>query len=117
MQFSRSIGGAVGVSVMGAVLSARLASGLVAEGIDPATVSIDSLIGKVPQSAVVLGDALRHALSGAIHGVFIVAFLVALLALAAVTFAPRGRIAELVAQRSAAPRPAAAEPIQPPASE
>ncbi len=103
VQFSRSIGGAIGVSVMGTVLSTRLASNLIAAGIDPATVSMNSLISKVPQSAVVVGDALRHALAGAIHGVFIVAFFVATLGLAAVTFAPRGRIAELAAQRDGPP--------------
>src|SRR6266498_742207 len=35
VQFSRSIGGTLGVSVMGALLSARLAAGMAAAGLDP----------------------------------------------------------------------------------
>ena len=110
VQFSRSIGGAIGVSVMGAVLSARLATNLLAVGVDPAEVSLNSLLNKTAQSTVAVTDVLRHALAGAIQGVFVVAFLVAALGLVVTALAPRGRIAQLVAQRAEAPSGPATPP-------
>lgn len=102
LQFSRSIGGALGVSVMGVVLSFRLASRLAEAGLDPAAVSVDSLIDPVAQAAssMVMEGTLRTALAGAIQGVFVIAFIVAALGLLATTFAPSGRIAHLIAQRT-----------------
>ena len=100
VQFSRSIGGAIGVSVMGAVLSYGLAANLTAAGIDPATVSLNSVLTKVAEAPVAVTGVLRHALAGAIHGVFLVAFLVAALGLVVTFFAPRGTIAQLLARRS-----------------
>jgi CBS domain containing-hemolysin-like protein len=104
IQFSRSIGGALGVSVMGVVLSLRLAAHLVEAGLDPAAISVDSLLDPVAglASSVVLEGTLRNALAGAIQSVFFIAFIAAALGLVATTFAPRGRIAQLVAQRAGA---------------
>lgn len=98
------IGGALGVSVMGAVLSFRLASRLVEAGLDAATISIDSLLDPVTQAttSLVLEDTLRNALAGAIQSVFVIAFIAAALGLVATTFAPGGRIDQLVAQRAGA---------------
>jgi hypothetical protein len=84
---------------MGAVLSFRLAANLAAAGLDPATVQYTELIDPLARATVAVTSELRLALAGAIHGVFIVAFLAAALALLVTTFAPRGRIAQIVEQR------------------
>lgn len=107
LQFSRNMGGALGVSVMGAALSFGLAQRLAKEGIDPAAISLNSLLDPITQAttSVVLEGALRHALAGAIQGVFVIAFVVAVLALVATSFAPRGRIDQLMAQRNEATSP------------
>jgi MFS family permease len=111
VQFSRSIGGALGVSVMGVVLSSRLVTHLVEAGLDPAAISVNSLLDPVAQAttSLVLEDTLRSALAGAIQGVFVLAFIAAGLGLVATTFAPRGRIDQLVAQRTGANQPG--EPV------
>jgi len=93
VQFARSIGGTIGVSVMGAVLSAGLAS----RGVDAGLV--DQLLG--PQGAgAALDSTLRPALAGAIHGVFLVALAAAAVALLATLFTPPGRVEELAARRA-----------------
>jgi EmrB/QacA subfamily drug resistance transporter len=94
VQFSRSIGGTLGVSVMGAALSLNLAKSLSAMGIDPSTVSVDSLIEPVPGSEIsaALIDSLREALTSAIHAVFLLAFIAAVLALVSTFFTPRERL-------------------------
>jgi MFS family permease len=94
IQFSRSIGGTLGVSVMGAALSARLASNLSAAGLDPKLVS--RLLDPVPGSQLVIDSGARLALADAIHVVFVIAFIAALLGLAAVFFTPRGELKERV---------------------
>jgi hypothetical protein len=96
LQFSRNIGGTLGVSVMGAVLSTRLASSLTAAGIDPATVSLNSLLDPLAgrDAAAGLNDALRHALGVSIQSVFVIAFVAAALALGVSLLAPGGRIEE-----------------------
>lgn len=113
LQFSRSIGGALGVSVMGVVLSFRLAERLVEAGLDPTAISLDSLLDPVAQAntSLVLEDTLRSALAGAIQGVFVIAFIAAALGLLATLFAPRGRIDQLIARRSAAETPGQVEPV------
>lgn len=100
VQFSRSIGGALGVSVMGVVLSVRLAANLIALGLDPGAVSVDSLIEPVG-SAVgsMMEGELRIALAGAIRSVFTIGFLAALLGFVATSLAPRGQIAQLESGR------------------
>jgi EmrB/QacA subfamily drug resistance transporter len=101
VQFSRSIGGVLGVSVMGVVLSAGLARNLQAAGLDPASVSVNSLLDPLAQSSAssALDASLRTALAGATQGVFLLAFIAAVIGLAATAFAPGGRIAQLAAQR------------------
>lgn len=97
VQFSRSIGGTLGVSVLGAVLSSGLASRLLTAGIDPASVSLDSLIDPVAGAGTAaMSGPLRAALSGSIASLFIFASAAAVLGLVAVTFAPGGRIAQLM---------------------
>jgi MFS family permease len=100
LQFSRSIGGTLGVSVMGAALSAGLAAGLASAGIDPQAVSVDELLSPVGRSgaAAQIDGALRDALASGIQTVFIIAFVAAALALLVTFFAPSGRIAQLAAR-------------------
>ncbi|CAG0970849.1 Multidrug resistance protein 3 [Anaerolineales bacterium] len=90
IQFSRSIGGTLGVSVMGAALSVRLASNLSAAGLDPKLVS--RLLDPVPGSELVIDAGVRLAMADAIHIVFVIAFVSALLGLMAVSFTPHGEL-------------------------
>src|SRR5262249_44734040 len=95
IQFSRNIGGALGVSVMGVALSLRLAARLAEAGLDTATISVDRLLDPVASRASSLGveGTLRNALAGAMQGFFVIAFIAAALGLVPTAFAPRGRIA------------------------
>ena len=87
LQFSRSIGGTLGVSVMGAALSARLALNLSASGLDPELVS--QLLDPLPGSQAVINEGARIAVADAITVVFLFAFIAAGLALLATLFTPR----------------------------
>ena len=95
LTFSRSIGGTLGVSVMGAFLASRLASGLIGAGLDPNAVSVDSLLDPLARAS---GNAVDGTLMGivgnAIAGVFIIAFIAALLGLIATSLAPRSQFGE-----------------------
>lgn len=95
VQFSRSIGGTLGVSVLGVVLSSRLASNLAKAGLDPNTVSIDSLLDSIGGVTTALGESLRVAMADAIAFLFILAFVAALLGLIVVLFAPGGKLSQL----------------------
>lgn len=102
VQFSRSIGGTVGISVMGVVLSMGLASRLMAAGLDPNTLSVDSLLnplGSEATTSAVTEGALRTALAGAIGHIFFYAFIAAALGLLVTAFAPGGRISQLAERR------------------
>lgn len=84
MQFSRSIGGTLGVSVMGAALATRLAANLSASGLDPELVS--QLLDPLPGSEAVIDSSLRFAVADAINIVFVIALGAAVLALTTVLF-------------------------------
>jgi EmrB/QacA subfamily drug resistance transporter len=92
MQFSRSMGGTLGVSVMGAALSARLAANLSAADLDPALVS--QLLDPLPGSELVINEGARIAMAGAISLVFVIAFIAAALALVSVFIAPNTELKE-----------------------
>ena len=94
MQFSRSIGGTLGVSVMGAALSARLASNLSASGLDPELVS--QLLEPLPGAEAVINEGARIAVADAITLVFFLAFIAAVLALIATFFSPRTKLKERI---------------------
>jgi EmrB/QacA subfamily drug resistance transporter len=96
LQFSRSIGGTLGVSIMGAILSARFAANLSAAGIATGTVSLSNLLHtRAPGAGLTaLEGAIRGALSDAVGAVFVAALIAALLGLLATLLAPRGRITE-----------------------
>lgn len=95
LQFSRSIGGTVGVSVMGAALSARLA----ASGLDPER--IQQLLNPIRGSQVALDQSVSLAMANSIHIVFVIAAIAAVLALTAVTFTPRAELKERAAEAAA----------------
>jgi MFS family permease len=95
IQFSRSIGGTLGVSVMGAALSARLASNLTASGLDPKLVS--QLLDPLPGAQTVINEGARIAVADAISLVFIIALIAAGLALASTFFTPRTELRERTA--------------------
>jgi EmrB/QacA subfamily drug resistance transporter len=97
LQFSRSIGGAFGIGIMGAILSAIVVTNLVAAGLDAST-SLNSLIDS-PGSDPAVQAMLRDALSAGIRGVFIVGFIASALGLLVTLLAPRGRIAQMSAER------------------
>jgi EmrB/QacA subfamily drug resistance transporter len=92
LQFSRSMGGTLGVSVMGAVLSARLASNLSASGLD--TEMVAQLLDPIPGSEVLIDTGVRLAMANAIHLVFLVAFVAAALGLVSAFFTPRKELTE-----------------------
>jgi len=94
VQFSRSIGGTLGVSVLGVALSARLATELARAGVEPGSVSLSRLIDPVGGSAALDGAA-RLALGDAIAFLFVISFIVAVLGLIVVFFAPGGKIGDL----------------------
>jgi MFS family permease len=101
LQFSRSIGGTLGVSVMGAALSARLASNLIASGLDLELVR--QLLDPLPGSEVVIAEGARVAMADAIHLVFVIAFVAAILAMIAVIFTPHKELSEQLAEGGPTP--------------
>jgi predicted MFS family arabinose efflux permease len=105
LQFSRSIGGTLGVSVMGVVLSTHLAATLTASGLDPNAISLNSLLDPLAgSSAGALNESLRTALAVSIQSVFFIAFVAAALGLLVTLLAPGGRIAQLVGQETPTPQ-------------
>jgi EmrB/QacA subfamily drug resistance transporter len=101
LQFSRSIGGTLGVSVMGAALSARLASNLIASHLDLELVR--QLLDPLPGSDVVIAEGARVAMADAIHLVFVIAFVAAALAMVTVLFTPHKELSEQLSEREPAP--------------
>ncbi len=107
--FFRSIGGAVGVAVMGAVLSAQMHVQMsrlseISGGAWPPDKLADlirhpdALVSpaaraQLPESIL---NALQQILASALHGVFVVGLIVAVLALLATLFLPRGTAHEHV---------------------
>ena len=92
LQFSRSMGGTLGVSVMGAALSARLAANLNASGLDVSLVA--QLLDPAPGSEVVIEAGARAAMANAIHLVFLIAFVAAALGWVSAIFTPRKELTE-----------------------
>lgn len=92
VQFSRSIGGAIGVSVIGVVLSTQLAASLRAAGLDPAQVDVNQFMGEGAGSSLVgMNEAIRTGLAHGVQGVFVVALIAAILAFASTLFTPHDR--------------------------
>lgn len=94
LQFSRSMGGTLGVSIMGAALSARLATNLQTAGLDASL--IGSLIDPQPGTQMMLDSAVRTVMSDSLHQVFIIAFIAAMLGLLAVLSTPHKELGERI---------------------
>jgi EmrB/QacA subfamily drug resistance transporter len=101
LQFSRSIGGTLGVSVMGAALSARLAANLAKSNLDPSMVQ--QLLNPLPGAEVVIAEGARAAMADGIHLVFVIAFAAAALAMVTVFFTPRRELTDQRAERERSP--------------
>jgi len=96
LQFMRTIGGSLGVSVMGAVLAARLATTLSGAGLDPQTVSLDSLLNPLARATgPAVEGVLRTGLASGTQAVFSIAFIAAALGMFFTALAPGGRVADL----------------------
>lgn len=100
VQFSRTIGGTLGVSVMGAVLTLRLTAGLRAAGQDVSI--IQQLLNPTPGSQLAIAEAARLVMADSVNLVFIIAFMAALLGLITIFFAPRRNLTDFE-RRSPAP--------------
>jgi hypothetical protein len=92
LQFTRMIGGALGVSVMGLILSLRLAAGLKAAGYAGASLSLQTLMQSPHSGAAAVDATVRKALTGAVESVFVAAFAAAAIGLVAAFFTPPGRV-------------------------
>jgi EmrB/QacA subfamily drug resistance transporter len=101
MQFSRSIGGTLGVSVMGAALSASLAANLSASGLSLDLIS--QLLDPLPGAQATINAAGRIAVANAINLVFVIAFVASLLALVVTLFAPRQKLQDQPVEEGAIP--------------
>jgi EmrB/QacA subfamily drug resistance transporter len=113
--FFRSIGGAVGVAVMGAVLSHELAGQL--RRLGAGSVARDQLDVLIARPDAVVHPALRltlpppvlaafsQALANALHAVFLVGFAIACLALVSAFLVPAGRAQDLALDEKRVPDP------------
>ena len=95
LQFSRSIGGTLGVSVLGAFLSSNLAARLIQAGLDPNAISLNSLLDPLAHGSAAVDGALRQALAATIAGMFLISFIAALIALVTTFFTPAGKISQI----------------------
>jgi EmrB/QacA subfamily drug resistance transporter len=95
VQYSRSIGGTIGVSVLGAFLSSGLASQLLHAGLDPTVISLNDLVDPVAGAAAAVQGPLRDALAIAMAGMFLISLGAAAAGLVAVFFSPKGKVTEI----------------------
>ena len=113
-QFFRTIGGAIGVAIMGAILTSSMASRLTdIEGV-PDGATADRLLtssqreGLAPEVLV----AMQRALAGSLHEIFYVVVLAAIMAFAIILFFPRGRAQDLAAGATGQPAAAGVSPAR-----
>ena len=101
LTFSRNIGGTLGVSIMGALLSFGLAAALVRLGLGEG-ISVDKLLDSATAGASPLANpALVTALAQALQGVFLFSCASTVVALVAGLLTPRGHVRQLESQRDA----------------
>jgi hypothetical protein len=91
-QFSRSVGGAVGLAVLGTLMSTQLSAGLAKLGADPTRNPLLADLVKNPDKILTAGSPggptipsdvatlLRQTLAAPLHHVFVAAFVVSILA-------------------------------------
>jgi EmrB/QacA subfamily drug resistance transporter len=100
VQFFRSVGGAVGIGILGAVLAASLSGSGLPPGVDPKDV-VDPIAREALSPE--LFDALRGALAGALHRVFLWDVAVAAVALLLTTRVPGGKATDHAIAPDASP--------------
>jgi len=115
LQFSRTIGGTIGVAALGTLLTNRLTAELAARGLQPDAIPVDALIGESSTAATLAGEP-RLALAAALAAVFTTPLIFALAALAVTFLAPvrspddlrrqRARNDEMGATTDSVPQPA-----------
>jgi MFS family permease len=115
-QFFRTIGGAIGVAIMGAILTRSMTQRLAEiPGVPPGAVADDLL---TRETRATLGpeilDAMQRALASSLHEIFYVVVIAAIAAFTIVLFFPKGRAHDLAkagpgAAEHAPPAPARAE--------
>jgi len=92
IQFSRNIGGTLGVSILGVILSTRLSNLLIQAGQNAETVSLNSLINALPETGVTINVTLQQALGTSMANMFIASLIASILSLIAVFFTPKGHL-------------------------
>ena len=92
LQFARVIGGALGVSVMGLILSLRFAANLKSAGVEGAVISLQDLVRPLHAATAVADASLRGALTGAVESVFVAAFAAAVVGLAVTVLTPHSHL-------------------------
>jgi EmrB/QacA subfamily drug resistance transporter len=107
--FFRSVGGAVGVAIMGAVLAHHLVD-LGGSGAAVSRAQLEAVLVH-PELRLTLPppvrDAFSQGLANALHAVFLVGFGIACLALVSAFLVPAGRAQDLTLHERRAPRPSA----------
>ena len=96
-QFFRTIGGAIWVAVMGAILNSRLQDNLSDVPGVPAGVTSETLLNENTRRSLDPGvvAGMQEALASALHEVYFLVGLSALMAAAVVFFFPRGKASDL----------------------
>ncbi|NTW43012.1 MAG: MFS transporter [Anaerolineaceae bacterium] len=92
IQFSRNIGGTLGVSILGVILSTRLSTLLLQAGQNAETVSLNSLINALPETGVAINVTLQQALGTSMANMFIASLIASIFSLIAVFFTPKGHL-------------------------
>ena len=106
LQFSRSMGGTLGVSVMGAALSLRLiASGLDAEQVSKLLDPVASVGAQISQEAA-------GTMANAMHGIFVIGFVAALLGPRRGLLRPAPRSGGVASTSRSRPRPCRSGALQ-----
>ncbi|PKO06699.1 MAG: MFS transporter [Chloroflexi bacterium HGW-Chloroflexi-3] len=95
IQFSRNIGGTIGVSVLGVFLSSRLSRLLIESGFNISTISLSSLINQTQGTDATFSEPLRIALSTSMANMFYIALGAAVLGFIVILFTPKGVITQL----------------------
>ena len=113
--FFRTIGGSIGIAIMGAMLNSRLAGRFASIEGAPAGLEAESLLDDaeralIPEAVV---EAMQRALASSLHEMFFVVFAAGAICLAVLTLFPRGQVGELAdvgTRRNVHPEPEPAEP-------
>jgi EmrB/QacA subfamily drug resistance transporter len=102
LQFTRNIGGTLGVSIMGTVLAFQLGNRLIAAGLDPDAADVNAIVEGAGEGGAALPEvagAVQVALGGAIQSAFVLVFIAAVGAWIATALAPSVRASDLAGRR------------------